>query len=168
MRVQLSLCPLERCESQLYLVVKHRKTSENIYREMIVVENKKELKELIKQRIHEQGLSCDLNDIDVSRVEDMSDLFIDSAFNGDISEWDVSNVKNMSRMFARSGFSGNISEWNVSRVEDMYGMFYDSRFSGDLNGWDVSSVRSMCCMFWSSPTEGIEPKWYKTRLISLI
>ena len=53
---------------------------------MIVVENKKELKELIKQRIHEQGLNCDLNDIDVSKVKDMSDLFMDSTFNGDISE----------------------------------------------------------------------------------
>ena len=48
----------------------------------------------------------------------------------------------------------------------MYGMFYDSKFSGDLSKWDVSNVKSMCCMFWNSPTEGIEPKWYKTRLIT--
>ena len=63
---------------------------------MIVVNNKKELRELIKQRINEQGPNCDLNDIDVSRVTDMSYLFFESSFNGDISRWDVSNVTNMS------------------------------------------------------------------------
>ena len=55
--------------------------------------NKKELKELIDQLIDERGPNCDLNDIDVSRVEDMSRLFCDSKFNGDISKWDVSNVE---------------------------------------------------------------------------
>ena len=63
---------------------------------MIVVENKKELIGFIKQRIKEQGPKCDLNDIDVSKIDDMSFLFSDSKFNGDISGWDVSNVKNMS------------------------------------------------------------------------
>ena len=51
---------------------------------MIVVNSKKELKELIKQRIAEQGPSCDLNDIDVSKVTDMSYLFFETSFDGDI------------------------------------------------------------------------------------
>ena len=63
---------------------------------MIVVESNRELKELIKQRIKEQGPNCDLNDIDVSRVTDMSHLFFESSFNGDISKWDVSKVRVMS------------------------------------------------------------------------
>ena len=37
--------------------------------------NKSELKRLINQRIKEQGPKCNLNDIDVSDVEDMSTLF---------------------------------------------------------------------------------------------
>ena len=40
---------------------------------MIVVKDTEELIELIDQRIKEQGPKCDLNDIDVSRVTDMSD-----------------------------------------------------------------------------------------------
>ena len=51
--------------------------------------NGDELKELIEQRIKEQGPKCDLNDIDVSGVEDMSGLFMNSTFNGDISKWVV-------------------------------------------------------------------------------
>lgn len=54
---------------------------------MITVNNKEELERLINQRIEQRGPKCDLNDIDVSRVTDMSELFMNSAFNGDISSW---------------------------------------------------------------------------------
>ena len=56
---------------------------------------RKELQEIIKQRIKEEGNECDLNDIDVSKINDMSKLFKESEFNSDISNWDVSNVKDM-------------------------------------------------------------------------
>ena len=51
-----------------------------------------ELKKLIGQRIKEQGPNCDLNDLDVSKVKDMSWVFFGLQFNGDISKWDTSNV----------------------------------------------------------------------------
>ena len=86
---------------------------------MIVVEDGYELRKLINQRIEEQGPNCDLNDIDVSRVTDMSYLFFESSFNGDISRWDVSNVTNMSWMFSESVFNGDISQWDVSKVRSM-------------------------------------------------
>lgn len=41
---------------------------------MVVVNSKNELIKLIGQRIEEQGPECDLNDIDVSKVKDMSRL----------------------------------------------------------------------------------------------
>ena len=109
--------------------------------------NKNELKKLIDQRIKEQGPKCDLNDIDVSRVTDMSDLFRDSPFNGDISKWDVSNVKDMRYMFDRSMFDGDISEWDVFNVRDMSYMFMQSQFDGDLSKWNVSNVIVMSNMF---------------------
>ena len=105
----------------------------------IVARDKDHLRELIKTRISTEGPNCDLNDIDVSHVTDMSYLFYAAAedFNGDISNWDVSNVTDMGWMFQRS------------------------KFSGDISGWDVSGAVYMKNMFLKSPLEGKEPNWYK-------
>lgn len=148
-------------------------------------DNREELEDLISQRIEQYGPKCNLNDIDVSKITDMSFLFCDMTFDGDISKWDVSRVKNMSSMFAGSTFNGDLSKWDVSRVENMnsmfsysrfnsdiskwdvsrvknmISMFYDSNFAGDISGWDVSSVKRMHNMFKSSPLEGKEPSWYR-------
>ena len=63
-------------------------------------ESKEELQDIIKQRIKQEGNEVDLNDIDVSKINDMSSLFYDyGKFNGDISKWDVSNVTDMKFMF---------------------------------------------------------------------
>ena len=105
--------------------------------EKTVAKSRKSLDILINNRIKKQGPNCDLNDIDVSQITDMSELFSYSKFNGDISNWDVSNVRNMRGMFMGSKFNGNISHWDVSNVENMKYMFKDS------------------------PLEGKEPSWYK-------
>ena len=73
--------------------------------------SKEELKELIRRRMNEQGPKCNLNDIDVSGVKDMSALFEGTDFNGDISGWNVSKVKDMSDMFKRSPLSGKEPSW---------------------------------------------------------
>ena len=98
---------------------------------MITVNNKEELKALINQRIEEQGPNCDLNDIDVSGITDMSFLFCKSYFNGDISNWNVTNVKDMCCMFLESRFNGDISRWNVCTYE-MTSMFRESEL--EVNG----------------------------------
>ena len=99
--------------------------------------NKEELIDIINQRIEEYGPKCNLNDIDVSRVKDMSNLFENSEFDGDISQWDVSSVKDMSSLLT------------------------SSKFNGDLSKWDTSDVMDTCNMFVESPLEGKEPSWYE-------
>mgnify|MGYP003482272054 FL=1 len=63
-------------------------------------ETKEELQDIINQLVEERGNEGDFNDIDVSKITDMSELFKDMKdFNGDISNWDVSKVTNMKKMF---------------------------------------------------------------------
>ena len=120
---------------------------------------KDELKEIIDARISKEGPNCDLNDIDVSQITDISWLFEESEFNGDISKWDVSNVKNMKGIFKKSDFNGDISEWNTSKVEDMSYMFEKSHFNGDISKWDVRNVRYTRTMFKDCPIkEEYKPK----------
>ena len=110
---------------------------------------KEELKDIILQRIKEEGKEVDLNDIDVSKITDMTSLFEGTDFNGDISEWNVSNVKNMSGMFwACKSFDKDISNLDVSNVTDMSYMFSECEsFNQDISNWDVSNVTNMRAMF---------------------
>ena len=89
-------------------------------------ETNKELKDIIKQRIKQEGNKVNLNDIDVSKITDMSYLFEGTAFNGDISNWDVSNVKDMHGMFnGCKSFNQDISNWDVSNVKGTSDIFYN-------------------------------------------
>jgi surface protein len=122
---------------------------------------KDELREIIIQRIKEDGPECELNDIDVSKITDMSWLFTGCEnFNGDISRWNVSKVRNMENMFfACNKFNCDISKWDVSNVTNMWGMFWGCKiFDCDLSNWNISNVESMDGAFYDCPTK---PKWYK-------
>ena len=94
-----------------------------------------------------------LNDIDTSKITDMSLLFSSfltrDLYNIDMSRWDVSRVTNMSGMFYFcTKFNSDLSSWDVSNVEDMNNMFFNcENFNSDLSRWDVSKVKNMSLMF---------------------
>lgn len=123
---------------------------------------KDELVALIRERIEKEGYTCDLNDINVSDITDMSYLFstrylsindVDN-FNCNISKWNVSNVTNMSCMFMYSHFNNDISEWDVSNVIDMERMFQFAKlFNQNLSEWNVSKCEYRTSMFENCPME---------------
>ena len=88
---------------------------------------------LIFDAIEVHGPQCSLNHIDVSSIEDFSQLFMYSPFIGDISGWNVSNATSFREMFMKSVFAGDISKWDTSNVLDMSQMFRQSSFSCDIS-----------------------------------
>jgi len=151
--------------------------------------DKAELKKIIQERL-KKDKNADLNDIDVSDITDMSNLFYPlnprninisewdvsnvkdmsgmfygcNNFNSDLSNWDVSNVINMQRMFvACEHFDSDLSKWNVSKVTDMWAMFSGcKKFNCNLNDWNVSNISSkkMFVMFDGCDSLKYKPKWY--------
>ena len=126
--------------------------------------DKRELKPLIRKRLSTDE-NANLNDIDVSKVDNMSYLFFQlDPHNIDISEWDVSNVENMHAMFAScENFNCDLSDWDVSKAKNMYDMFCECKnFEGKgLENWNVSNVEDMRDMFYKCYSLKNKPSWYK-------
>ena len=114
-----------------------------------------QLKEYLKSEIEKQGENVVIQNLDVSLVEDMSELFYKIAYKVkslNLSGWKTSGAKDMSAMFwgCSTIESLNLSGWDTSNVKDMCYMFYGCKSlkSLDLSGWDTSNVKEMCSLFF--------------------
>lgn len=134
-----------------------------------IPKTKQELKEIVLKLIKERGKNADLNDIDVSNITDMSNLFENISFwklgikNIDISKWNVSNVEDMRRMFeGNSNLDVDLSLWDVRKVKNMRFMFNDcvSYKGKGLNNWKVESLEDMTNMFFHCHSLKEKPSWY--------
>ena len=115
---------------------------------------KEQLQKYIKSEIKKQGENVVIQNLDISLIEDLSELFSDMCWGDktlDLSGWNTSNVKDMYNMFSACNNleSLNLSGWDTSNVKDMSMMFIDCRKlkSIDLSGWDTSNVSSISFMF---------------------
>ena len=132
----------------------------------ITVSSLKELKNIIKERYVDPNTKkpnhhIDLSDIDVSELDDLSEVFLWYRFKTiDISGWDTSNVKDMRMMFygcyELTDIIG-IENMNIDNVECMDYMFYDCRkldITDKIKDWKVNpkNVR-VSGMFRECPTK---------------
>ena len=129
---------------------------------MVQPRTKDELAEEISIRLDRDQYN--LNDIDTSKITDMSRLFFSDKRDLskiDISKWDTSNVTDMHNMFYNCfDFNCDLSKWNVSNVKDMSNMFDGCRkFNSDLSKWKVSNTTNTYGMFVYSGMREI-PEWY--------
>ena len=166
---------------QLSQYISEKLKIRNRKNDKIVPESKEELQKIINTRISEavtkirngqldfDEFILDLNDIDVSYIEDMSALFSRAHDNHsvklDISTWDTGFVKNMSEMFFnyRAHVIGleNLDVSNVTNMSDMFTYFTESRIfnNGCFSNWNDSKCTNMQnmfkgCMYWDG--KGIE------------
>ena len=131
-----------------YIIEKFKINSKSINKNQYSCqpENTEELCKILEERL-EKDKDADLNDIDVSKITDMSMLFSEpektslDPHNIKIDQWNVSNVKDMSEMFYNChNFNCNISDWDISNVEMMNYTFYGcENFDCDLSSWNVSN-----------------------------
>ena len=135
--------------------------------EKVSFDNKEDLQAYITDYCEKHGWDSDLNFIDVSKMTDMSGLFMFTKFNGDISEWDVSKVEDMAYMFSRSQFNGDISKWDVSKVTNMSGMFKLSYFNQPIGNWNTSNVENMSFMFYLTPFNQPLDNWNTSKVESM-
>ena len=121
--------------------------------------SKEQLKEYLKSEIKRQGENVVIKNLDVSLIEDLSELFrniTDEVKTLDLSGWKTFNVKDMNGMFYRCSSlkSIDLSGWDTSNVKKMGSMFCycTSIKSLDLSGWNTSNVKDMGWMFFDCKT----------------
>ena len=121
--------------------------------------SKEQLQEYLKSEIKKQGEHVVIKNLDVSLVEDLSELFYEIAEGVrtlDLSGWKTSNANDMSYMFFQCDNleSIDVSGWDTSNVRGMNGMFaYCKNLKSlDLSGWDTSNVKDMGKMFYECPS----------------
>ena len=130
---------------------------------MVCPTTREELEDEISIRLS-RG-QTNLNDIDTSKITDMSYLFFADKRdlrNLDISKWDTSNVTDMRSMFYECpNFNCDLSDWNVSKVKDIRCMFFNChKFNSDLSRWNTSKVEYMIFAFDGSGVTSL-PEWYR-------
>ena len=119
----------------------------------IKVESLEQLQALIRERYNNNKSFIDLNDLDISELDDLSYIFHGSDIEVvDISGWDTSNVTTMENMFSFCDKLKNIigiENLDVSKLEDANSMFYCCKnlVELDLTNWNPVSLQHTYEMF---------------------
>ena len=76
----------------------------------------------IERAMQTHDPECDLNHLDISEMQDISNTFEGTAFVGDVSTWQVGSMRDMRHLFADCPFSGDLSKWDVNPRIHLDGM----------------------------------------------
>jgi hypothetical protein len=175
--------------SEKLIINKNIKVNEYHYHPI----NRRDLVEVVSKKykdLKSKNEILDLNDIDISKVHDLSYLFeLIKPKKVNMNNWDTSNVTDIHGLFWNNDIIEEIyiEDWDVSNVETAYGSFYFCKNLKKLNlkSWNFKSCTEFDLMFkgceqldtkftdtWKMPTHVItvdqmfdgckyRPKWYK-------
>jgi len=108
-----------------------------------------------------------LNNWDVSNVENFESLFARTQINQPLGNWDVSSAVTLRAMLALTPFNQDVSAWDVSNVVDFSILFFDTNFNQDVSAWDVSSGENFEFMFMLSDFAQDVSAWDVSSALSL-
>ena len=138
------------------------------FKTIAVPESKSELKEILYDRFNKakkidgtNSLTLDVSGIDISNINDLSNLFLSNKLDKyqlgmireivGLEEWDVSHVSHMSGLFQELGVKTlDLSSWDVSEVEYMGFMFKNCHALEEIKGidkWNTKKVKTFTAMF---------------------
>jgi len=144
------------------IITKNSKITPDI---ALVPKNRKELVDIINKRISQhiddKGYTVlDLNDIDVSNIDDFTRIFSYSLYELskssittiNVEYWHTSQVTTFSNMMAECATIKeiNLETWNVSNATNMKKMFWNCKkleTVGDISDWRTLNCENMESMF---------------------
>lgn len=100
--------------------------------------------------ISKSKMQADLSKLKIWPSTNLVYIFHGSDYNNpSLNDLDISQVTNINNMFAYSKFNQPLDKWDTSKIISMHSIFLESEFNQDLN-WDLSSLKSPSNMFkWS-------------------
>lgn len=108
-----------------------------------------------------------LNDINTSKITDLTNTFRSSAYNGSLNSWDVSNVTTLSSTFILSAFNQPLNLWDVSKVTTFFNLFYQCAFRQPLNDWVTTSLESLQNTFFATAYDQPLSNWDTSNVITM-
>lgn len=102
-----------------------------MFKPVIEVHHRHDLRRLVLEEIAANGPECDLNHLDISEMVDISNTFEGTNFNGDVSRWNPDSAMDMRSLFTNCPFSGDLSLWDINPRIHIDGMLGPT-FSGIL------------------------------------
>ena len=132
-----------------------RRDMSSAVREEDKFHSKEELRNYLAKEIEKQGENVVIKNLDVSGIEDLSELLfgvgVGNVKSIDFSGWKTDNATTIEAMFYQipNVESINLSGWNTSNITDMNYLFTRcfKLVDIDLTGWDTSKVTDMSKMF---------------------
>ena len=77
-----------------------------------------------------------LENLDISQIDDLSNVFYGSPFKGDLSKWDFNNVKKMNFTFCLSDLDNDsLKNLDFKNIISANYCFANSKFAGDISEW---------------------------------
>lgn len=147
-----------------YITEKLR-VNKNLKNTTITAKDKKDLKRIINERLNDSPYILDLNDIDVSNVNDFCELF--GHFSGldeiHIEDWEVSQVEDMSFMFYECTAlkSIDLSKWKPGKeLWDLNHMFCNCDSLEDIKLFDCDWSKTRTDYMFNNCIRSAIPDWY--------